>query len=218
MQKMLVPRAAGDADPSEIDQLLGERRAFSRIADSCSAADAECLRRMRDEKLYLSKNLNWEQFCTRYLDISRQEANRIIQRFDEFGDAYFDVSRIVRISPESYRAIAHAVKDKSIEYNGETIALTSENAQRVTAAVQALRQAAVPKREPKPAIELAPPPPLPPLPLDQRINALERRAYDLDAELRQVCQEAGYGCERQTSRRLARDLRQRMYDLEVLAA
>ena len=84
--------------------------------------------------------------------------------------------------------------------------------------MQALRQAAVPKREPKPAIELAPPPPLPPLPLDQRINALERRAYDLDAELRQVCQEAGYGCERQTIRRLARDLRQRMYDLEVLAA
>jgi predicted secreted protein len=74
----------------------------------------------------------------------------------------------------------------------------------------------VPKREPKPAIE--PAPAAPPLPLDQRITALQRRAYDLDAELRQVCQEAGYGYERQTIQRLARELRQRMYDLEVLAA
>jgi len=216
MQKTLVPVPAERAGESEVDQLLGERRAFSRIADSCSAADAECLRRMREDRLYLAKNLNWAQFCSRYLDISKAEANRIIQRFEEFGDAYFDISRIVRISPESYRAIAPAVKDKAIEYDGETIPLTSENAQRVTAAVQALRQAAVPKRVPKPAI--APAPPEPPLSLDQRINALERRAYALDAELRQVCQEAGYGCERQTIQRLARDLRQRMFDLEVLAA
>jgi hypothetical protein len=154
--------------------------------------------------------MNWAQFCAQYVGVSKPEADRIIRRFEEFGQSYFDVSRIVRISPESYRAIAHAVKDKSIEYNGETIPLTGENAQRVTAAVQALRQAAAPYRVPAPAP--------PPLRLDQRINALERRAYELTAELRQVCQEAGYGCERQTIGRLARDLRQRMYDLEVLAA
>jgi CRISPR/Cas system-associated endoribonuclease Cas2 len=207
--------SAGDADETALNQLLGERRAFSRVADGCSAADAECLRRMREEKMYLTKGLNWSQFCTRYLEISKAEANRIIQRLNEFGDAYFDVSRIVRISPESYRAIAHAVKDKAIEYDGETIALTRENAQRVTAAVQALRQAAAPKRESKPAIA---PPLAPALRLDERINALQRRAYQIDAELRQACQEAGYGCERQTIRRLARELRQRMYDLEVLAA
>jgi hypothetical protein len=194
---------------------LGERRAFSRIADSCSAADAECLRRLRDERIYRLKKVNWSQFCTQYLDISKSEANNIIRRFEEFGQSYFDVSRIVRISPESYRAIAHAVRDKSIEYNGETIALTGENAQRVTAAVQALRQATVPKREPKAAIA---PAPAPPLRLDERIDALRRRAYGIDAELRQVCQEAGYGHERQTIQRLARELRQRMYDLEVLAA
>jgi hypothetical protein len=137
---------ARQAGESALDQLLGERRAFSRIGDSCSAADAECLRRMRDERQYRLKKLNWSQFCTKYLDISKTEANSIIRRFEEFGQSYFDVSRIVRISPESYRA------------------------------------------------------------------------YEPTAELRQVCQEAGYGCERQTIGRLARDLRQRMYDLEVLAA
>jgi hypothetical protein len=205
---------AGHAGESELDQLLGERRAFSRVGDSCSAADAECLRRMRDERLYRFKKVNWSQFCTQYLDISKTEANCIIRRFEEFGQSYFDVSRIVRISPESYRAIAHAVKDKSIEYDGETIPLTGDNAQRVTAAVQALRQAAAPKREPKSAIA-----PAAPAPLYERIHALERRAYDIAAELRRVCDEASRGgCERQTIQRLARDLRQRMYDLEVLAA
>jgi CRISPR/Cas system-associated endoribonuclease Cas2 len=211
---------AGCAGESELDQLLGERRAFSRIADSCSAADAECLRRMREEKLYLTKNLNWAQFCTRYLDISKAEANRIIQRFDEFGDSYFDVSRIVRISPESYRAIAHAVRDNAIEYNGETIALIPENSQRVAAAVQALRQTAAPKPAPKAALKPAAPQPAPvsQVPVYERINALERRAYELTAELRQVCQETNSGQDRQTIQRLAHDLRQRMYDLEVLAA
>ena len=215
MKKTLVAMPAGDAGDSELNQLLGERRAFSRIADSCSAADAECLRRIRDERMYRLKKVNWSEFCTQYLDISKTDADRIIHCFEEFGRSYFDVSRIVRISPESYRAIAHAVRDKTIEHNGETIALTRENAQRVTAAVQALRQAAVPKREPKAAIA---PAPAPPLPLDDRIAALRRRAYEIDAELRQVCQEAGYGHERQTIQRLARELRQRMYDLEVLAA
>jgi len=210
---MLVTTPAGDAGDTELNQLLGERRAFSRIADSCSAADAQRVRRMRDERMYRSKKVNWSQFCTQYLDIGKSEANRIIQRFEEFGQSYFDVSRIVRISPESYRAIAHAVKDKTIEHSGETIALTSENAQRVTAAVQALRQAAAPKPEPEAAIE-----PAPPLPLRERIHGLERRAYETSAELRQACYDATYGYERQAIQRLARDLRQRMYDLEVLAA
>jgi hypothetical protein len=207
---------AGDAGESELNQLLGERRAFSRVADSCSAADAECLRRMRDERMYRTKKVNWSQFCTRYLDISKSEANNIIQRFEEFGQSYFEVSRIVRISPESYRAIAHAVKDKSIEHNGERIALTGENAQRVTAAVQALRQAAAPKRIEPPAPAAAP---VIRIPLSERIETLERRAFEIAAELRQACQEATpRGVERQTILRVARDLRQRICDVEVLAA
>lgn len=201
----------------ELDRLLGERSVFSRVADGCSAADAECLRRMRDERMYRLKQVSWSDFCKQYLDISKAEADRIIRRFEEFGQSYFDVSRLVRISPESYRAIAPAVKGKSIEYNGETIPLEPENAQRVLAAVQALRQAAAPKRQPKRAIE--PAAPAPPPPLHERIRLLTLRAYEVTAELRQVCDEANRGtCDRQSIQRLAHDLRQRMYDLEALAA
>jgi len=209
---------AGDAGDTELNQLLGERRAFSRVADSCSAADAECLRRIRDERMYRSRSASWSQFCTQYLDISKSEANNIIRRFEEFGQSYFDMSRIVRISPESYRAIAQAVKDKAIEHNGETIPLTGENAQRVAAAVQALRQAVAPKREPKAAIEPAPPPERE-VPLCEHIDTLRLRAYEIAAELRQACDRANRGgYERQIIQRLARELRQRMYDLEVMAA
>jgi len=167
--------------------------------------------------MYRAKKVNWPQFCARYLDISRTEANRIIQRFEEFGQSYFDLSRIVRISPESYRAIAPAVRDKTIEYNGEAIPLTPEHAHRVTAAVQALRQTAAPKRAPKPAIQAAAP--APPPPLHEHIRTLELRAYQITADLRQACDAAGRGsCDRQAIQRLARDLRQRMHDLETLAA
>lgn len=164
------------------------------------------------------KQVTWAQFCVQYLDISRTEANRIIQRFEEFGERYFDVSRIVRISPESYRAIAHAVKDKTIEWNGETIALTPENSQRIAAAVQALRRAAAPKPV-KPAGELAPlPAPAAALPMLERIDGLERRAWLLIAELRDLCHAAAYGRERQTIQRLTHELRQTLYDVEVHAA
>jgi hypothetical protein len=33
--------------------MLGQRRAFGLVADRCSAAQAECLRQVRDEKTYL---------------------------------------------------------------------------------------------------------------------------------------------------------------------
>jgi hypothetical protein len=201
---MLVPVPAGQAGENELDQLLGERRAFSRVADSCSAADTECLRRMREERMYRFKKLNWSQFCSQYLEVSKTEADRIIHRFEEFGQSYFDVSRIVRISPESYRAIAHAVKDKAIEWNGETIALTPENSGRVAAAVQALRQAATPKVQPRAAIPTAAPQPEPRVPVHERIQTLERRAYELTEELRQsqwsdqppIRSSAGYAAKR----------------------
>ena len=218
MNKTLTLTPAKAAGESDLDQLLGERRAFSRVADSCSAADAECLRRMREERLYLTRSPSWSQFCPTYLGISRPEADRIIRRFEEFGQSYFDVSRILRISPESFRAIASAVKDKTIEYNGETIELIPENSQRVTAAVNALRQAAA-RPKVKAAVEPAAPEPAAPLPLYERIHALELRGYAIAAELRQACDEASpCSCDRQTIQRLARDLRQRMFDVEVQAA
>jgi hypothetical protein len=220
LKKTLVAQPAASANETELNQLLGERRAFSRMADSCSAADAECLRRMRDGKFYLSKKVAWAQFCPQYLDISKAEANRIIQRFEEFGDSYFDVSRIVRVSPESYRTIAHAVKDQTIVWNGEAIPLTSENKERVTAAVQGLRQLAAlaPKPEQR-AIQAGAPKTASNDPVHDRIKQLEKRAKEDIAELRVMCRSANCGYHhRQTIREIAHQLRFRTQELEAASS
>jgi len=207
---------ADSAALSELDQMIGERRAFSRIGDSCSAADAECLKRIRTRKLYLLKNVSWDGFCWNYLDISRAEADKIIRRFDEFGDSYFNLSRIVRISPESYRAIAPAIKGKTIEYEGEQVPLVPDNARRVNAIVQSLRVAALPKRQPKPAPVVPKPPSTDPV--YERLNEIELQARAIVKELREICQQSGNSRDRQRIQTFAHDMKYTMHELEVQAA
>src|SRR5437899_334294 len=55
----------------ELGIMLGQRRAFGMVAGRCSAAQAECLRKVRDEKTYLKFATNWAEFCERQLKISK---------------------------------------------------------------------------------------------------------------------------------------------------
>src|SRR5262249_13199135 len=48
----------------ELGNWMGRREAFGLMAGRCSAADAECLRRMRDDRSYRDLNCSWEDFCT----------------------------------------------------------------------------------------------------------------------------------------------------------
>ena len=52
---------------------------------------------------------------------------------------------MTRVSPETFRAIAPAIQDGALHYQGEVIALNPENSHRVAAAVAGLRSA-LPKR------------------------------------------------------------------------
>jgi hypothetical protein len=147
---------------------LGQQHAFAIVAGRCSAAQAETLRRIREEKLYLHCSPLWREFCPQYLGMSSSQADRIIHLLDEFGPKYFSVAQLTRISAEVYRAIAPAVQDGVLEYNGQTIELAPENARAVTAAVTALRREAEVKKPP-------PPPPPPP----DRLGELNRRFESL---------------------------------------
>jgi hypothetical protein len=98
------------------------------------------LKRLREEKLYKPCAETWENFCRSHLKISKTEANRTIHLLDDFGPDYFDLSALTRISPETYRAIAPAVKDGAIHFNGEAILLQPENSRKVSAAVAELRR------------------------------------------------------------------------------
>jgi hypothetical protein len=121
-------------------RLLGRREAFSIVAARCSAADAEILRRVRDEKLYVALASGWDEFCTSHLHMSRANANRVIGWLNEFGPQYFEVAQLTRISPETYRALSPSIRDGALHTQSEAIALIPENAERVAAAVAELRK------------------------------------------------------------------------------
>ena len=106
---------------------VGRRHAFGLMASKCSAADAECLKQIRESKHYKSVTSQWEEFCPRYLGLSRSHADKLIQQLDEFGAAYFELSQIVRIPEKVYRAISGTISGHSIEYKGETIPISQEN-------------------------------------------------------------------------------------------
>lgn len=125
----------------ETGKWLGRRQAFALIANGCSAAEAQCLKSIKDNARYKSVGLSWEQFCEQHASMSRATADRIIDRLEEFGEAYFQLSQVMRISPERYRMVEGAVADQTIEFQGERIPITRENSARIAAAVEALEQA-----------------------------------------------------------------------------
>jgi len=69
----------------ELGIMLGQRRAFGMVAGRCSAAQAECLRQVRDEKTYLKFAANWAEFCERQLKIGKRTADRAIALLKQHG-------------------------------------------------------------------------------------------------------------------------------------
>jgi hypothetical protein len=69
------------ADPRktlDLGRLLGQRRAFAAVAGRCSAAHAQLLRRIHDEKLYPPHAATCEEFCGPNLAVSHRHADRLI--------------------------------------------------------------------------------------------------------------------------------------------
>jgi hypothetical protein len=166
-----------------LGRLLGRHEALSAVAARCSAAGAEQLKEIRDEKLYLECYSDFDEFCAKELHMSRANVNRIIHLLEQFGPNYFEIAQFTRISPATYRAIAPAIQDGSLQVNGEAIALIPENADKVAAAVAEMRKAAkVVEPEQAPAPEaVAPPDPF----LALREN-FDRLVADFTALVRQT--------------------------------
>jgi hypothetical protein len=144
MKQELAIHTAKAAVPSpdgfDLGTWLGRRQAFGMMAGKSAAADAECLRQIRDRKLYKNKSPNWDEFCTRYIGASRANVNRVIRNLEEFGPEFFELSQLTRIPPEAYRGIAPYVGKDGLHLDGEVIAIVQENSQRVSGAVAELRK------------------------------------------------------------------------------
>ena len=163
----------------DLGQWLGRRQAFALINGKTAAADVECLRQIRDGNLYRAKGLDWSEFCQKYAGVTSSYANRLIRHLEEFGPSYFDLSRIMRISADTYRQIAGSVSEDGIVFGGEQIPITPENSDKIADAVKALR-------EQSGATEAAPKPP------EEAIAAARRRLEGCIAELTRMF-ESGLG-------------------------
>src|SRR5262249_775065 len=85
----------------DIGVLVGQRRAFGMISGRCMAAQADCVRRLRDEKTYLTFAPNWAEFCQRYLKIPKRSADRTIALLKKLGPLYFETAALTGITPAS---------------------------------------------------------------------------------------------------------------------
>ena len=126
----------------EIGTWLGRRQAFSLIAGRCSAADAKCLRELRESKKYKLLGLTWEECCKQRAGIGRSTADQIIQNLEEFGPDYFVMAQVTGISANEYRRIRGSVSNHALLHAGDEIPIEVENAPRLIAAVEALRREA----------------------------------------------------------------------------
>jgi hypothetical protein len=126
-------------DVFDLGTWLGRKQAFAAMTGRCSAADAECLRTIRQKKLYRARGVTWEQFCAQYAGVSRALADDLIRRLEEFGPAYFHLTGVAKITPQAFRLIAPAVSEEGVQLGEEKIAFTPENAARIAAAVEELR-------------------------------------------------------------------------------
>jgi hypothetical protein len=176
MNQSIAELPAEVAEGFDLGLLLGQHQTLGVVAGRCSAAQAAGLRRLRDEGKFKTFTPRWRDFCSQYLRISGAEADRLIQCWEEFGSAYFELAQLVRISPRAYRQIAPAIRDGALVVDGEAIGLNMENARRLTAAVADLRRAT-----PKPVKK-----PKPPLAMPERIRELDKRCTEMIAEFREI--------------------------------
>jgi hypothetical protein len=123
----------------EAGALTGKQQAFAMIAAKCTYAQAVCLKEIHETRGYEKLGVTWEQYCSQYCGIGRTAAENIIRRLDEFGEAYFRFSALVRISPDAFRQIADRLTADTIELNGEQIPLTADNAAKIRAGIRRLQ-------------------------------------------------------------------------------
>jgi len=171
-------------DALDLGAWMGRKQAFGGMAGRCSAADAHCLVTLREGKKYRSFGLNWEEFCSQRLGISRAYADKTIRLLEEFGETYFYLTGLVPIAPADYRLIAGSVSADGVEHAGARIPIAPQNAASLAEAVANLKQQArlaLPAPAPKPA----PAPAAAKMPEDPVWQAVDR-LQDVVAEMERL--------------------------------
>lgn len=142
------PATAGtDEEKVELGKWIGRREAFGAIAGRCSAAEIESLRRIRDSRLYQEMNCTWEEFCSRYLHVTKRTVDLEISYLRRFGPAFFTLRQLARVSVREYARIAGQISEEGVHVDGNVVALIPENGEALAGAVGTLLE----RSEPAPA-------------------------------------------------------------------
>jgi len=118
---------------------IGKVQVLGLIAKGCTAAQAACLKQLRESGYHKTLDLTWAQFCPQYFGISRDAADQQIRYLDELGAAWFRLNEVVRISPKTFRRIRSLIQGESLEIDGEMVPITPENSARIRDAVLKMR-------------------------------------------------------------------------------
>jgi hypothetical protein len=127
------------SEPVELGAWMGHSQAFGILASQSCAAQAQSLRRIRDASAYKLLHLTWDEFCRDHVGLTRPRVDAMLHRLDEFGETYFRLCEIVRLSPVAYRQIEPNIQGGQLEVNGALIEIAPENAVAIRAAVTRLR-------------------------------------------------------------------------------
>jgi len=130
-----------------VQRWLGRHDALDLVAKTCSAVDVGCIRQIRDEKLYLEVAATWDEFCAHELSSSRRKIDTMIRQLEELGPAYFELSRLTRVTAEEFRQLGPAVTADGIQVNGEVVAFKPENREALDRAVASVRKGRKPSNK-----------------------------------------------------------------------
>lgn len=122
---------------ADFHRMIGRQEVLSTFQAMTSALLAENLHRLSKSKYYKQIGLTFEEACQKlYPQLSIQTCYRRVKDYAEFGQAFFQLKDIVRISSGTYRLINPTVEDGSVVVGGETYQLTKANAPYIQAAIQ----------------------------------------------------------------------------------
>jgi hypothetical protein len=124
----------------ELGSWLGRRQAMATCAARATASDVACLRYIRDHKLYKAHTSTWADFCSNYIGASKTQIDLDIRNAEEFGDQFFILNQLTRVSPAAYRAISPNITREGIVFRGEIIPFTESRITEISQAVDTLHR------------------------------------------------------------------------------
>ena len=128
----------------ELGRLVGAAQISGYIARQCSYAEAQMLKRIKDSGAYKQFG-EWEEFCPRYLGVSRNTADRIVKNLEAFGQEFFAISQFVRLSPDTFSHLQ--ITDGKLLIGGEEVAVAKANESRIKAHIQQVQKELAQERE-----------------------------------------------------------------------